>query len=82
LLSNRCAYLFVVIIAKSKEGARNDYQDVVEQLKDIGDGPVIPEDYLETPQFKELISDLPKPKLALNAVGGKRTVTEMARNLA
>jgi trans-2-enoyl-CoA reductase len=41
---------------------------------------VVSEDYAVTPQFKRLISDLPKPKLALNCVGGQ-SATEMARIL-
>eukprot|EP01120_Amphizonella_sp_Union-15-10_P005811 TRINITY_DN1774_c0_g1_i1.p1 TRINITY_DN1774_c0_g1~~TRINITY_DN1774_c0_g1_i1.p1 ORF type:complete len:373 (+),score=63.04 TRINITY_DN1774_c0_g1_i1:130-1248(+) len=60
---------------------RPDHAEVTELLKVYGSYIVVPEDYLPTQDFKRLISDLPKPKLALNAVGGP-TVTEMARNLA
>lgn len=36
---------------------------------------------IRNPEFREAISDLPKPKLALNCVGGS-TSAEIARLLA
>jgi len=59
---------------------RPDFADVVERIKALGGYAVVGDDYLTTPEFKRLISDLPKPKLALNCVGGT-SATEIARNL-
>jgi len=59
---------------------RTDYDDLVEKLKGYGAYMVVTDKYATTPEFKKLISDLPKPKLALNCVGGE-TATEMARLL-
>eukprot|EP01122_Echinamoeba_exundans_P010600 TRINITY_DN39_c1_g1_i1.p1 TRINITY_DN39_c1_g1~~TRINITY_DN39_c1_g1_i1.p1 ORF type:complete len:359 (-),score=92.15 TRINITY_DN39_c1_g1_i1:105-1181(-) len=55
-------------------------QQLIEQMKQYGGYIVVTEDFLNTPEFKRLISDLPKPKLALNGAGGP-TVAEMARIL-
>lgn len=55
-------------------------QELIENMKQYGGYIVVTEDYLNTPEFKRLISDLPKPKLALNGAGGP-TVAEMARLL-
>jgi hypothetical protein len=52
----------------------------VERLKAYGAYMVVADDYIRTREFRQLISDLPKPKLALNAVGGD-TATEMSRLL-
>ena len=60
---------------------RPDHDVVVEKLKKLGGYMVVTEDYVGTPDFKRLISDLPVPKLALNCVGGS-SATEMARTLA
>eukprot|EP01132_Coremiostelium_polycephalum_P002483 gene2483-3072_t len=58
-----------------------DYADTVERLKGLGGDIVVPEYYLRTTEFQKLISDIPKPKIAFNAVGGP-SATELARNLA
>ncbi len=50
-------------------------------MKAYGGYIVTTEDKLGTPAFNKLISDLPRPKLALNCVGGQ-SATEMARLLA
>lgn len=60
---------------------RPNPSDTVERLKSYGAHLVVTDDYLRTPQFRRLVSDLPKPKLALDAVGGP-SATEMARLLA
>jgi len=60
---------------------RANPEDTVERLKCYGAHLVVTDDYLRTPQFRRLISDLPRPKLALDAVGGP-SATEMARLLA
>lgn len=59
---------------------RPDHADMVEKLKNYGGYIVDTESYLNTPSFKRLIHDLPKPKLALNCTGGP-VVTDMARLL-
>lgn len=73
---------------------RSDYDETVERLKNYGAYIVCGDDYVRsstyvilfcfssprTTEFKALISDLPKPKLALNCVGGE-SATEMARLL-
>jgi len=59
---------------------RSDYDELVEKMKQYGAYIVVADDYIRTAEFRKLISDLPKPKLALNCVGGN-SVTEMARLL-
>lgn len=49
-------------------------------MKAYGAYMVVGDDYIRTREFRDLISDLPKPKLALNCVGGE-TATEMSRLL-
>ena len=58
----------------------DEYGVIVERSKKDGAFLVISEEYIHTPRFKELISDLPKPKLALNCGGGK-AATNLARLL-
>jgi len=60
---------------------RSDYEQLVERMKQYGAHIVVGDDYVRTPEFRKLISDLPKPKLALNCVGGD-SATELARLLA
>lgn len=60
---------------------RTDYDNLVERLKSYGAYIVVGDDYLRTAEFRKLISDLPKPKLALNCVGGP-SATELIRLLA
>lgn len=59
---------------------RPDLGDTVERMKSYGAYMVVTEDKLGTPAFHRLISDLPKPKLGLNCVGGT-SATEIARVL-
>lgn len=61
--------------------SRPDHAEMVEKMKTHGGYIVDVDTYLNTPQFKRLIADLPKPKLALNCTGGP-AVTDMARLLA
>jgi len=61
--------------------SRSDYDILVERMKQYGGHIVVGDDYLRTPEFRALIADLPKPKLALNCVGGD-SATEIARLLA
>lgn len=60
---------------------RPDHEDMVEKMKAWGGYIVVTESYLRTPKFRQLISDLPKPKLALNGAGGY-SATEISRHLA
>jgi len=59
---------------------RLDFSYIVERMKAYGGYVVVKDDVLGTPSFHRLISDLPKPKLALNCVGGS-SATEIARVL-
>ncbi|KAL6063745.1 enoyl-[acyl-carrier-protein] reductase, mitochondrial-like [Balamuthia mandrillaris] len=59
---------------------RENWDQLVERMKGYGAYIVVPPENLGTAQFQRLISDLPKPKLALNCVGGP-TATEMVRVL-
>jgi len=49
---------------------RPDQAEIVERLKHVGGDIVVTEHYAGTHNMHRLISDLPKPKLALNCVGG------------
>eukprot|EP01095_Lingulamoeba_sp_RSL-Kostka_P003384 TRINITY_DN14370_c0_g1_i1.p1 TRINITY_DN14370_c0_g1~~TRINITY_DN14370_c0_g1_i1.p1 ORF type:complete len:379 (+),score=138.42 TRINITY_DN14370_c0_g1_i1:37-1137(+) len=59
---------------------RRDHADCVERMKAYGADMVVTEEYVLTPEYKKLVSDLPAPKLALNCVGGKSS-TNLARCL-
>ena len=59
---------------------RPDFEHIVEQLKVQGGYIVVSDQYVRTPPFKRLISDLPPPKLGLNSAGGT-SATEIARIL-
>lgn len=59
---------------------RPNLGDTVDRMKAYGAYIVVTEDTLGTPSFHRLISDIPKPKLALNCVGGT-SATEIARSL-
>lgn len=59
---------------------RSDYDELVERMKAYGAYIVVGDDYIRSGEFRQLISDLPKPKLALNCVGGE-SATELARFL-
>jgi trans-2-enoyl-CoA reductase len=60
---------------------RPGYDQLVERMKQYGGYVVCSDKYMRTAPFRELIKDLPQPKLALNCTGGE-TVTEMSRLLA
>jgi len=57
-----------------------NFEQFVNQIKGAGGYIAASEEYLATPQFRRLIADLPKPKLALNMTGGP-SATGMARVL-
>ena len=59
---------------------RPDWDVMVDRLKAQGAEAVVEDSFVRTPGFKELISDMPAPKLALNCVGG-RSATDLARRL-
>lgn len=57
-------------------------QHIMQWIKDMG-GPgdfVMTEEYVDTWKFHRLLEDVPKPKLALNCVGGK-SASDLARVL-
>jgi trans-2-enoyl-CoA reductase len=60
---------------------RTDYAELIERMKNYGAFIVVGDDYIRTGEFRKLIADLPRPRLALNCVGGP-TATEMVRLLA
>lgn len=53
---------------------------LVERMKGFGGDLVVPSNYVLTSEFRKLISDMPKPKLALDGAGGP-SATELARLL-
>ncbi|KAG9493043.1 hypothetical protein GDO78_001132 [Eleutherodactylus coqui] len=59
---------------------RPNLQSLVERLQDLGADHVITEEQLRKPEMKDLFKNCPRPRLALNCVGGKST-TEMLRHL-
>uniref|UniRef100_A0A8C4J3A2 Enoyl-[acyl-carrier-protein] reductase, mitochondrial n=1 Tax=Dromaius novaehollandiae TaxID=8790 RepID=A0A8C4J3A2_DRONO len=59
---------------------RPDLPKLVERLMSLGADHVITEEMLRKPDMKDLFKSIPKPRLALNCVGGKST-TEMLRHL-
>ncbi|XP_029959088.1 enoyl-[acyl-carrier-protein] reductase, mitochondrial [Salarias fasciatus] len=59
---------------------RPEFRELSERLKAIGASHVIKEEALRRPEIKELFKTCPKPKLALNGVGGK-SATELLRHL-
>lgn len=59
---------------------RPEFTQLSDRLKAIGATHVITEESLRRPEIKELFKTCPKPKLALNGVGGK-SATELLRNL-
>lgn len=59
---------------------RPEFTQLSDRLKAIGGTHVIKEETLRRPEMKELFKACPKPKLALNGVGGK-SATELLRHL-
>lgn len=59
---------------------RSEFTQLSDRLKAIGATHVIKEEALRRPEMKELFKTCPKPKLALNGVGGK-SATELLRHL-
>ncbi|XP_077383944.1 enoyl-[acyl-carrier-protein] reductase, mitochondrial isoform X2 [Festucalex cinctus] len=59
---------------------RPEFTQLSDRLKALGASHVIKEDQLRRPEMKELFKTCPKPKLALNAVGGK-SATELLRHV-
>jgi len=60
---------------------RENFEALADELKSLGADIVVSESYARKPDFKKSISELPKPKVAFNAVGGQ-SAAEIARNLA
>ncbi|XP_024124231.1 enoyl-[acyl-carrier-protein] reductase, mitochondrial [Oryzias melastigma] len=59
---------------------RPEFAQLSERLKAMGATHVIKEEALRRPEIKEVFKSCPKPKLALNGVGG-RSATELLRHL-
>uniref|UniRef100_UPI0037E866F4 enoyl-[acyl-carrier-protein] reductase, mitochondrial n=1 Tax=Semicossyphus pulcher TaxID=241346 RepID=UPI0037E866F4 len=59
---------------------RPEFTQLSDRLKAMGATHVIKEEALRRPEIKELFKICPKPKLALNGVGGK-SATELLRHL-
>ncbi|XP_037310487.2 enoyl-[acyl-carrier-protein] reductase, mitochondrial [Pungitius pungitius] len=59
---------------------RAEFTELSDRLKAMGGTHVIKEEALRRPDMKELFKNCPKPKLALNGVGGK-SATELLRHL-
>ncbi|KAM6996071.1 enoyl-[acyl-carrier-protein] reductase, mitochondrial isoform 1-T1 [Passerculus sandwichensis] len=59
---------------------RPDLAKLVERLMALGADHVITEEMLRKPEMKDIFKSTPRPRLALNCVGGKST-TEMLRHL-
>ncbi|XP_057197199.1 enoyl-[acyl-carrier-protein] reductase, mitochondrial isoform X2 [Triplophysa rosa] len=59
---------------------RPDLQQLSDRLKALGATHVFTEESLRRPEMKELFMSCPRPKLALNGVGGK-SATELLRHL-
>ncbi|XP_067862898.1 enoyl-[acyl-carrier-protein] reductase, mitochondrial isoform X2 [Heptranchias perlo] len=59
---------------------RPDLQQLTDSLKSMGADYVITEEALRKPEMKELFTKVPRPRLALNGVGGK-SATEILRHL-
>lgn len=59
---------------------RPDLQHLSDRLTALGATHVITEETLRRPEIKELFKSCPRPKLALNGVGGK-SATELLRHL-
>jgi len=70
----------IKVISIIRQRPELEYGHLVERMKIHGAYIVVPDDCVTSPRFAELISDLPKPKLALDCVGGK-TGVEMIRAL-
>ncbi|XP_010729915.3 enoyl-[acyl-carrier-protein] reductase, mitochondrial [Larimichthys crocea] len=59
---------------------RPEFTQLCDRLKAIGATHVIKEEALRRPEIKDLFKTCPRPKLALNGVGGK-SATELLRHL-
>eukprot|EP01099_Mayorella_cantabrigiensis_P001335 TRINITY_DN1581_c0_g1_i1.p1 TRINITY_DN1581_c0_g1~~TRINITY_DN1581_c0_g1_i1.p1 ORF type:complete len:379 (+),score=105.62 TRINITY_DN1581_c0_g1_i1:86-1222(+) len=71
----------IKVVSVVRQENLGEESELVARLKKFGATIVVTPEYLRTPKFNELISDLPKPKLALDAVGGN-VATDLARRLA
>lgn len=60
---------------------RPNFNEVKEYLTSLGADFVLNEEEIRSPSMKELFNSIPKPKLALNCVGGK-SATDIMRHLA
>eukprot|EP01117_Protostelium_nocturnum_P019105 TRINITY_DN818_c0_g1_i1.p1 TRINITY_DN818_c0_g1~~TRINITY_DN818_c0_g1_i1.p1 ORF type:complete len:374 (-),score=131.78 TRINITY_DN818_c0_g1_i1:121-1203(-) len=63
-----------------RQRGQDEFQQMHYNLKQFGADIVVSDEYLQTAQFKRLLSEGPAPKLALNCVGGQ-SATDIARTL-
>ena len=66
-------YFFVHIIL-----CRPNLKDAVKSLKDLGADIVVTDDFIKSAEVKQIIADLPAPRLGLNCVGGE-IATDLSR---
>uniref|UniRef100_A0A8C5UGX6 Enoyl-[acyl-carrier-protein] reductase, mitochondrial n=1 Tax=Malurus cyaneus samueli TaxID=2593467 RepID=A0A8C5UGX6_9PASS len=59
---------------------RPDLPKLVERLMALGADYIVTEEMLRKPEMKDIFKSIPRPRLALNCVGGKST-TDMLRHL-
>ncbi|XP_020839005.1 enoyl-[acyl-carrier-protein] reductase, mitochondrial isoform X2 [Phascolarctos cinereus] len=59
---------------------RPDLQKLTDRLKDLGAEHVFTEEAMRKPEMKDFFKNFPRPRLALNCVGG-RSSTELMRHL-
>ncbi len=60
---------------------RPNSDELVERMKKYGADVVVSDDMMHNTQFNSLLTDLPKPKLAFNCIGGP-SATNILRLLA
>mmetsp|Transcript_22293 Transcript_22293/g.28459 ORF Transcript_22293/g.28459 Transcript_22293/m.28459 type:complete len:306 (+) Transcript_22293:214-1131(+) len=70
----------VKVISVMRQRGEEEYGYIVERTKKDGAYIAIADDQIHTPRFRDLISDLPEPKLAIDCSGGS-SATNIARLL-
>ena len=68
----------VINVVRSR--GEKELEQLKKRMKEYGADYVVTEEELVTPQFEQKFKDLPKPKLAINSVGGS-SATNIAKRL-
>merc|ERR1712137_147313 len=68
----------VINVVRSRDD--KDMEQLKKKMKEYGADYVVTEEELVSPKFDQMFKDLPKPKLAINAVGGS-SATNIAKRL-